>query len=130
LGFILGLWIVNSAASMISLLGARRYFQSYRSLVLMTLSKPDRALLALMMPVMGGFELLDEIRMKPDFRDSPVVVVTARDLDENDRRLLSGRVEQVMDKSAQSQQEVSGSVHKLPADATLAAEVRESKISA
>ena len=31
---------------------------------------------------------------------------------------------------AQSQQEVSGSVHKLSADATLAAEVRESKISA
>ena len=115
---------------MISLLGARRYFQSYRSLVLMALSKPDRALRALMMPVMGGFELLDEIRMKPDFRDSPVVVVTARDLDENDRRLLSGRVEQVMDKSAQSQQEVSGSVHKLSADATLAAEVREPKISA
>jgi len=130
LGFILGLWIVNSAASMISLLGARRYFQSYRSLVLMALSKPDRALRALMMPVMDGFELLDEIRMKPDFRDSPVVVVTARDLDENDRRLLSGRVEQVMDKSAQSQQEVSGSVHKLSADATLADEVRESKISA
>jgi CheY-like chemotaxis protein len=130
LGFILGLWIVNSAASMISLLGARRYFQSYRSLVLMALSKPDRALRALMMPVMGGFELLDEIRMKPDFRDSPVVAVTARDLDENDRRLLSGRVEQVMDKSAQSQQEVSGSVHKLSADATLADEVRESKISA
>ena len=130
MGFILGLWIVNSAASMISLLGARRYFQSYRSLVLMALSKPDRALRALMMPVMDGFELLDEIRMKPDFRDSPVVVVTARDLDENDRRLLSGRVEQVMDKSAQSQQEVSGSVHKLSADATLADEVRESKISA
>jgi len=50
------------------------------------------------------------------WRDVPVVVLTAKDLNEADRRALSGRVEEVIAKGAQSQQEVLGFVHKLLAE--------------
>ncbi|SHI38196.1 PAS domain S-box-containing protein [Shimia gijangensis] len=60
-------------------------------------------LLDLMMPVMDGFEFLQSVR-SPDCRSSrsPVVVITAKDLDATDRAKLSGSVDQVVAKSGQS----------------------------
>jgi CheY-like chemotaxis protein len=39
-------------------------------------------------------------------RDIPVVVLTAKDLTEADRRMLSGRVEQVLEKDAWTHDQV------------------------
>jgi PAS domain S-box-containing protein len=68
--------------------------------------KPDLILLDLMMPVMDGFQFLLEMRARSEWTDIPVIVVTAKDLNEEDRRVLSGRVEQVVEKGAQSNEEV------------------------
>jgi len=51
-----------------------------------------------MMPEMNGFEFLTELRQHAEWRAVPVVVVTARDLTETDRRRLSGAVERVIQK--------------------------------
>lgn len=40
-------------------------------------NSPDIILLDLMMPVMDGVETLDVIRANPDFKDIPVIVITA-----------------------------------------------------
>jgi CheY-like chemotaxis protein len=53
-----------------------------------------------MMPEMDGFDFLAALRRNPAWRDVPVVVVTARDLSEADRRRLSGAVDQVLQKGA------------------------------
>jgi signal transduction histidine kinase/DNA-binding response OmpR family regulator len=61
---------------------------------------PDAIVLDLMMPEMDGFEFLDELRHHAEWRDIPVVVVTAKDLTEEDHRRLNGEVERVLQKDA------------------------------
>ena len=42
-----------------------------------------------MMPVMDGFDFLLELRGRdPEWRDIPVIVLTAKDLTDEDRRVL------------------------------------------
>jgi adenylate cyclase len=53
----------------------------------------------LMMPKMDGFEFLDELRGRSDWRDIPVVVLTARDLTDEDRGRLNGGVEHIVQKT-------------------------------
>src|SRR5262249_32298640 len=50
------------------------------ALVAVASHAPELILLDLMMPEMDGFEFLDELRRKPEWRNLPVVVVTAKDL--------------------------------------------------
>jgi PAS domain S-box-containing protein len=53
-------------------------------------SRPDLILLDLMMPDMDGFEFLTELRQHPEWQSIPVVVVTAKDLTEENRLFLNG----------------------------------------
>ncbi len=61
---------------------------------------PDAIVLDLMMPEMDGFEFLEELRHRAEWRNIPVVVVTAKDLTEEDHRRLNGKVESVLQKDA------------------------------
>ena len=56
-------------------------------------------ILDLMMPTMDGFEFLDELRRRPEWQDIPVVVITAKDLTDEDRDRLNGGVERIIQKS-------------------------------
>jgi PAS domain S-box-containing protein len=69
-------------------------------------SLPDLILLDLLMPEMDGFEFLDEVRRQPTWRTVPVIVLTAKDLTEEDRRRLSGRASQIIQKAGQSREEL------------------------
>jgi CheY-like chemotaxis protein len=62
-------------------------------------AQPDVIILDLMMPTMDGFEFLDELRGQPDWQGIPVVVITAKDLTEEDRERLNGGVERIIQKS-------------------------------
>jgi CheY-like chemotaxis protein len=59
----------------------------------------DVIVLDLLMPEMDGFEGLGALRRRPEWRGIPVVVVTALDLSEDDRRRLNGSVERVIEKN-------------------------------
>ena len=61
--------------------------------------RPNAILLDLMMPEMDGFEFLDEVRRHEEWRDIPVIVITARDITSEDRARLNGRVESVVQKT-------------------------------
>jgi signal transduction histidine kinase/DNA-binding response OmpR family regulator len=59
---------------------------------------PSALLLDLMMPNLDGFELLDELRERPDFRHVPVIVVTAAELSAEERKSLESKVDQIFRK--------------------------------
>ncbi|MHC4548879.1 MAG: response regulator [Planctomycetota bacterium] len=66
----------------------------------MSREPPDVILLDLMMPEMDGFELLSIMRQSETYRSIPVIVFTARDLSEEDRRRLNGGVTKVLKKGS------------------------------
>ncbi len=61
---------------------------------------PDVVTLDLVMPGMGGFEVLDNLRRDPLTRGLPVIIVTAHDLSAKERERLKGTVASVVQKSS------------------------------
>jgi PAS domain S-box-containing protein len=61
---------------------------------------PGVILLDLMMPEMDGFELVDELRRRDEWKSIPVVVLTAKDLTAEDRSRLNGHVAKILQKGA------------------------------
>src|SRR5262249_20183499 len=61
---------------------------------------PTAMVLDLMMPRVDGFEVLQTLRMQPRTRDLPVIVVTAKDLTDEDRQRLARGTEKVINKQA------------------------------
>jgi CheY-like chemotaxis protein len=66
----------------------------------LTEAHPDIIVLDLMMPEMDGFEFLVEMRRRAEWRDIPVLVVTAKDLTAEERSRLNGDVARVLQKGA------------------------------
>lgn len=91
-------WEVNEAAN--GRLGIGSLMQS----------RPDVIMLDLVMPEMDGFEFLVEMRAKPEWRDIPVLVVTAKDLTAEERARLNGHVERVMGKGSAELAELLGEI--------------------
>ncbi|MFQ5936794.1 MAG: response regulator, partial [Acidiferrobacterales bacterium] len=67
---------------------------------------PDVILLDLMMPEMDGFQFVDQLRLNEKWRTIPVIVVTAKDLTEEDHRRLNGYVESILQKGAYNPEEL------------------------
>ncbi|MCA9675988.1 MAG: response regulator [Kofleriaceae bacterium] len=67
---------------------------------------PDVIVLDLMMPVMDGFSFLHALRGDPRYADLPVIVATARTLDEQERRDLTATVQDVIEKGAHTRHEL------------------------
>jgi CheY-like chemotaxis protein len=63
-------------------------------------SSPNVIVLDLMMPEMDGFEFLVEMRRHEKWQDIPVLIVTAKDLTDDEHRRLDGDVTRVLQKGA------------------------------
>jgi CheY-like chemotaxis protein len=77
-------WVVQEAAN------------GREALACLHRSKPDVILLDLMMPEMDGFGTVAALQKEPGWRDIPVIVITARDLDAKDRERLNSGVQSVL----------------------------------
>jgi CheY-like chemotaxis protein len=63
--------------------------------------RPSVILLDLMMPVMDGFMFLDHVKHVPALAQVPIVVLTAKDLTDAERRVVNERTLLVLTKGAQ-----------------------------
>jgi signal transduction histidine kinase/CheY-like chemotaxis protein len=68
--------------------------------------RPSVILLDLMMPEMDGFEFAERVRRHPEWQSIPIVVVTAHDLTDEDRRRLNGYVEMILTKAGDSREQL------------------------
>jgi signal transduction histidine kinase/DNA-binding response OmpR family regulator len=80
---------------------------------------PALMLLDLMMPEMDGFELIAAVRQRPEWLTIPIVVVTAKEISEAERRQLNGGVVRVIKKGASTREELLAEVRSLLARAAV-----------
>jgi len=74
--------------------------------------QPDLIMLELLLPGRDGFALVDELQGHPAWRKIPVLVLTAKDLAQEDRtRLNRAGIDQILQKGANSRQELTDIVH-------------------
>ncbi len=81
-----------------------------RALSAMEARRPSLVLLDLMMPEMDGFEFLMELGARDEWRDVPVVVLTAKDLSIEEQQRIGGQVESVLRKGAHGRERLLGEV--------------------
>ncbi|WP_191970000.1 response regulator [Methylobacterium planeticum] len=84
-----------------------------RALEAVEAEKPGLILLDLMMPEMDGFTFLRRLRLRSDWRDIPVVVLTAKDITAEDRRRLAGQADRVIAKGSLSLADLASEVRGL-----------------
>jgi PAS domain S-box-containing protein len=68
--------------------------------------RPALILLDLMMPEMDGFQFTREVREHPEWRDIPILVMTAKDINDEDRAQLDGQVSRILQKGACAREEL------------------------
>ncbi len=93
-------WVVTEAGD-----GAQALAQVART-------RPQLILLDLTMPVMDGFTFLHALRERPGCENIPVVVLTARDLGDEERRQLAG-ADRVLSKGETNLRQLAGELRAL-----------------
>jgi CheY-like chemotaxis protein len=68
--------------------------------------RPDIILLDLMMPEVDGFAVLEALKRDPSTRNIPVVVITAKELGEEERERLMGQAEVLLHKGVFTEHEL------------------------
>jgi len=62
--------------------------------------RPDLVLLDLMMPDVSGFDVVEAIRSDKATASTPIMVLTAKDLTDADKRQLNGRVSNILQRGS------------------------------
>lgn len=70
--------------------------------------KPDFVLLDLMMPDVTGFDVVEALRADESTRETPILVLTAANLSEADKRMLNGRVSQILKRGSVATSDIVG----------------------
>jgi signal transduction histidine kinase/CheY-like chemotaxis protein/putative methionine-R-sulfoxide reductase with GAF domain len=68
--------------------------------------RPHIIILDLMMPVVDGFAVLESVKADEATRSIPIIVVTAKELTEEDRQMLNHRIETLIEKGILEREEL------------------------
>jgi threonine synthase len=83
------------------------------ALTLIQRELPDLIILDLMMPEMDGFAVLDELKLKPETSEIPIIVATAKELTPDEKNKLHGQIQALMQKGDFLSDEFLEEVHNL-----------------
>ncbi len=84
-----------------------------RALHSLNTEKPDLILLNLLMPEMSGFEFVTYLRRIEDCQNVPVVIMTAKDVSQYDKQLLTHSFQAVLQKGTCSHEELVAEIREL-----------------
>jgi signal transduction histidine kinase/DNA-binding response OmpR family regulator len=70
--------------------------------------RPDFVLLDLMMPEVTGFDVVEALRADAATRETPILVLTAANLSEADKRMLNGRVSDILKRGSVATSDIVG----------------------
>ena len=88
--------------------------------------RPNIIILDLMMPDVDGFAVLESVKADRATRSIPIIVVTAKDLTEEERNTLNRQVEKLLQKGLFRQQElladVAAALERIKTDGTTKSE--------
>lgn len=73
----------------------------------------DMVTLDLMMPGMDGFQVLEEMKKKKEWRGIPVLIITAKYLTQKEKEIINGNVRMIFEKGTYNLQEVMQEVHSI-----------------
>ena len=76
-------------------------------------NKPHLILLDLMMPIVTGFDVVAALRSDDSTRSIPIMVLTAKNLTDEDKRQLNGQVAAVFERNSLAGAELIGWLHQL-----------------
>ena len=80
--------------------------------------RPSLVLLDLMMPEMDGFQVVVTLRNSPKTSDIPVVVITVKNMTDDERARLKGWMINTIEKRSIPQEQLAGRVRELVKDQT------------
>jgi CheY-like chemotaxis protein len=83
-----------------------------RAIELLGEQAPKLILLDIMMPVMDGFQFLHELRRRPEWKQLPVVVLTAKSLTPEERDFLMSHTENVILKRDRIREDLLASIRR------------------
>jgi signal transduction histidine kinase/DNA-binding response OmpR family regulator len=78
--------------------------------------KPDFVLLDLMMPEVSGFDVVEALRADPSTRETPILVLTAANLTDADKRMLNGRVSEILKRGTVASSDIVGLLKRVVAN--------------
>lgn len=67
---------------------------------------PDLILLDLMMPDIDGFTVIDKMKVDEDLKNTPVIVITAKELTSAERKRLHGQIQILLEKGSFMQEDL------------------------
>ena len=85
--------IVGLASTVLRAYGGREAIEAARR------ELPDVIVLDLMMPEVNGFDVVEALKEHPDTARIPILVVTAKEITDEDRARLNGYVAAIMEKA-------------------------------
>ena len=75
--------------------------------------KPDLIILDLIMQDMSGFDVVDRIRNNPEAMAIPIIICSAKDITSEEREMLNGKIQSVVQKGAGAKNELLTAINKI-----------------